>query len=78
MGAPDGGAGSSQHGASTVVSSRVLGAGLRLRVRQLVSLAPRSVFARARQSRTRTQDGLGVYRRCERVVPWIDHFLLPV
>ena len=33
MAAPDGGAGSSQHGASTVVSSRVLGAGLRLRVR---------------------------------------------
>ena len=33
MGAPDGGAGSSQHGASTVVSSWVLGADLRLRVR---------------------------------------------
>ena len=33
VGAPDGGAGSSQHGASTVVSSWVLGAGLRLRVR---------------------------------------------
>jgi len=33
LGAPDGGTGSSHHGASTVVSSRLLGAGLRLRVR---------------------------------------------
>jgi hypothetical protein len=33
VGAPDGGAGSSQHGASTVVSFWVLGAGLRLHVR---------------------------------------------
>ena len=33
MGAPDGSAGSSQRGASTVVSSRELGAGLHWRVR---------------------------------------------